>query len=102
MQIIVRGNANIQSLLKTRKKGVSYKPSLLLLAQKVEEGLLLHNTITGEMVLLSEKEKAAFENLPSIETPDISELIDRGFIIPENCDEIKRTEQLRTIFLKKT
>ena len=102
MQIVFSGNQDILLLLKEQQKDVQYKQSEYLLQEKTEDGrLLLLNTISGEMVLLTEEERDAFEKLPSKIEHSLSELFLHSYIVPTSCNEMRRIEQLRAILLRK-
>jgi len=101
MQIVVHGNQSILLLLKEQEKNVQYKRSEYLIHEITEDGrLLLLNTISGEMVLLTEEEKNAFEKMPSNIIPSLSDLFLHGYIVPAARNEMRQIEQLRAIFLK--
>ena len=103
MKVVVQGNQDIMPFL--RKKYVEttkYKLSTYLIRENMEKGqTLLLNTITGEMVLLSRKEMESVENLLSEGKGTVDELIEHGFLVPTDCDEVKRVGQLRNILLRR-
>lgn len=63
-----------------------------------EDGILLHNTITGHIVLLSDEEGKVLEKLPSKPTSAMKEMIENHFLVPEEYDEHKTVNQLRKIY----
>ena len=101
MKIIVQGEYNILQLVASYVEGVVYKKSQYLLQEEVEDGLLLSNTLTGEVVLLSQKERDLLSGLPSIICEGLRELAEHGYVVPETIQEFRRVSQLRAIFLKK-
>lgn len=62
--------------------------------------ILLLNTITGEMVLLTVDEQIAFKNLPSKGCGYLKPLIEHHFLVPVDYNEQKSVDQLRLIFNK--
>ena len=63
--------------------------------------MLLCNTLTGELVLLSAEERAWMDSLPAAAAPDSAELICGRFVVPEGCDEAKAADQLRGLLIKR-
>ncbi len=103
MKVIAQGNQDIKLLL--RKKYVEkalYKASKYLIREDTEGGqVLLLNTITGEIILLLGEERNCFENVLSEGKESLADLIERGFLVPADCDEVKRVGQLRGILLRR-
>lgn len=71
-----------------------------LLKTQVEDGLLLYNVVTSEMILLEGDEERLFNGLPAPHDPAMDELIARHFLVPEGFDESKSVEQLRALLKK--
>ncbi len=102
MRIIVDGDRNINKLLLlSRIHEGNYVPGHYLLRLNTADGMLLCNTLTGELVLLSEEERKAVEALPAAIDPSIKELALRRYLVPEGCCEEQFVEQLRTLLVKK-
>ena len=57
---------------------------------EVNDGLLLLHNMTKEMVLLSHEEQQVFEQSPT----DLPELISHWFLVPEDHDDCKLSQQL--------
>lgn len=102
MKTIVPAKENIAKLWghPKPKEDVQYRPMKYLLKTQVEDGTLVHNVVTGQLVLLSEEETKAFDKLPNGYTPMLDELIQNHFVIPEAFDEHKSVFQLKTILRK--
>lgn len=101
MQVIVQGHKKIEKLLAIKiQNDVVYRPSSYMMIQEVEGGFLFCNTLTGELVFLTEEEKQVFDNLPSLPNDNYLDFIKHGYAIPEECDELGFVEQLRAVFLK--
>ena len=77
-----------------------YRPMRFLLRKQVENGLLLYNIVTSEMILLDESEKRLFECLPAVYNPKMNELIRRHFIVDESLNEHKSVRELRALINK--
>lgn len=101
MKTITEPRKNIALLWKRRKpEQAVYRPMTYLLRAKTEDGLLLYNVVTSEMVLLEEGEARLFESLPTAYCPEMDELIARHFAVPESFNESKSVEQLRALIKK--
>lgn len=101
MKTITEPRKNIALLWKRRKpEQAVYRPMKYLLRAQVEDGLLLYNVVTSEMVLLEQHEARLFESLPAAYSPEMDELIARHFAVPEGFDESKSVEQLRALLKK--
>lgn len=81
-------------------KQATYRPMKYLLKTQVEDGLLLYNVVTSEMILLEGEEERLFSGLPAPHDPAMDELIARHFLVPEGFDESKSVEQLRALLKK--
>lgn len=100
MKTIKEPKKNI-ALLWRRPKPVQavYRPMKFLLRTQVDDGLLLYNVVTSEMVLLDEAETAFFDG-PASHDPAMDELIARHFLVPEGFDENKSVQQIRALLKK--
>ena len=105
MHTIIRGVESINKLLSTKySDNKQYIPSAYVLRYEIDNILLLCNTMTGEVALLSESEKELFNNLPlntSNDSQNLAGLLYHGFVVPNTCDEAKRCDQLKSVFLHK-
>ena len=59
--------------------------------------VLLHNTVTGKLVVLTQKEAEKLDELPAIYSPVIEDMINNHFLVPNNYDEHREVYRLRTI-----
>ncbi len=98
MEIIVQGDKNIRSILsRTYDNDICYQYSQFVIRQEVEEGEILLNTVTGEVVLLSSVECSIVLN-SSVENEEIiSQLVKYGYMVPVDCEEDRNIEQLRQV-----
>lgn len=68
------------------QKGQKYKKIIYCVEQKVDEGYLLYNVLTRELILVSNKEIAALTS-NSIDYLFAQRLCEKWFIIPDNIDD---------------
>ena len=82
MKTIIEGQTNIIKLLGLQNmQDTEYRRMKYLLLRKCDDGLLLHNVITGELVLLNEEEESIFNALPSKCNAMMDELIKKYFLV---------------------
>ena len=102
MIIINEGEKKITQLLhEKRVEGIEYRLSNCVIKENTSQGLLLCNTISGELVLLSSDEKQGIEKLPGRTPSLLSELIMHGYVVPLNYNEKLIVNQLRSIIWKR-
>ena len=80
------GNQKVQA-------GANYRLMHFVVQAAVDDGLLLLHNMTKEMVLLSQEEQAVFEHCPT----DLPELISHWFLVPEDHDDCKLSQQLSNV-----
>lgn len=92
MKIISPANETVMQMLRNfRKPGTKYRKLKYLVDTEVEDGILLFNLFTRELILLTKEE---FENAIENEY-----LRNQWFIVPEECDEKAYVDLVKT-FLK--
>lgn len=77
-----------------------YRPMKYLLKAESEDGMLLYNVVTSEMVLLNDDEAKAFERLPAMYSPEMDELIAGHYLVKEEFEEEKSVLELRALLRK--
>lgn len=88
MREIVSGEQNVVKLLgKQRPKDANYRLMRYVLRGECDDGTLLHNVITGQLVLLDAQESEILDSLPSRMNGLMTELIENSFLVPEDYDE---------------
>lgn len=98
MRVIRQGEKTVIRLLGKQKiKDTQYRLMKYYLKTVCDEGVLLHNVITGKLVLLSEEEMLAISMLPSYPNCGITELIESFFLVPVDYDERDTVTKLRVI-----
>ena len=73
--------------------GATYRLMTFVVQAEVNDGLLLLHNMTKEMVLLSKEEQQVFEQSPT----DLPELINHWFLVPEDHDDCKLSQQLKHV-----
>lgn len=89
MLIILSSNATFDKVVKIQKwaDGTQYRLLIYCIRQETPDGLLLHNTLSREMVLLNEQER---EHML-----DNAYLRDHWFVVPMGFDDRKFVRQVR-------
>lgn len=101
MKTINEGNSNICMILgKQEIKVAKYRLMKYLLDAESNEGILLQNTITGQMVLLNAEEESLIKNLPDNVNENMKPLVESFFLVPEDYNEKQTVLQLREIMKK--
>ena len=101
MKTIKKPRENI-ALLWRRPKPLQtvYRPMKYLIQAQTEDGILLYNVVTSEMILLDDVEGELFESLPAAYDKKMDELIARHFLVKEEFDESKSVRELRALLIK--
>ncbi|MBR5569741.1 MAG: 4Fe-4S cluster-binding domain-containing protein [Oscillospiraceae bacterium] len=90
MKVISPANSTVlQMLAGFKKQGANYRKLKYLVEAEVDDGILLFNLLTRELVLLSKEE---FENATENEL-----LRNQWFIVPEECDEKSYVDLLKSL-----
>ena len=59
--------------------------------------VLLHNVVTGRLVVLTQIEADLLDKLPTVYKPSMKEMVEKHFLVPNDYDEHKEVYKLRTI-----
>ena len=98
MQVLNKASGKIEKAWGKQKiKDCRYRLMKYTISENCDHGLLLHNVITGELVLLDENEKSLLDNLPCKADEKYFELIEKHFLVPIDFDERKIVGQLRQL-----
>ena len=62
--------------------------------------VLLHNVVTGQLVVLDDEEKNALNSLPTHYSSVMESLVHDHYLVPEHYEEHKQVQNLRKILLK--
>ncbi len=96
MRTIVSGEQKVIKLLgKQQIEDTAYRMMRYVLSAACEEGKLLHNVITGQLVLLSAEETELLDRLPTGRCAAMTELIENSFLVPVGYDEKDTVQKLR-------
>lgn len=88
METIVNANSTIKSIIGDQAtKDAEYRLQKYTFKIEVEEGLLLDNVITGQVVLLTEEEKNTLNELPKKPDGVMDQLIAAYYLVPVDFDE---------------
>ena len=80
-----------------KPKDKVYRLMKYILQVDVEDGLLLHNCVTRQLIHLSKEEAEQLSGLPAQPSETMQGLIENHFLVPEDFDEFKSVNQLRKI-----
>lgn len=108
MEILKKANSQVEKIWgKQKRKEEKYRLLSYTVQTKSEAGDLLYNVISGELLLLSEEEKAFLDGFPG-ELPEElpagtlaqtgETLIEKHFLVPLSYDEGKTVKQLRKLY----
>lgn len=101
MKTIVEGSAKVCKLLgEQRVTDKKYRLMRYLIRTNCEDGVLLHNTLTGQLVLLNDKESEAIDNLPCLQTECMTDLIRGHYLVPVDYDEKEIVRKIRILLRK--
>ena len=101
MKIIKEPSKNIVLLWRRPKPVQSdYRPMKYLLKAQIEDGLLIYNVVTSEMILLDDDEARLFGKPSMAYTDKMDELIARHYLVTDTFDESKSVRQLRALIKK--
>ncbi len=79
------------------REGETYRMMRYVLRVDHEDKVLLHNVVTGRLVVLDGTEAEALETLPSLYSPAMEQLVTEHYLVPENYDEHQQVLNLRNI-----
>ena len=98
MKTIVKGRENTIKLLgELQPEHTNYRLMNYTLCSECDDGTLLYNVITGQLVLLNDEESALIKRLPSALQDAMIELINHRFIVPVDYDEKNTVLKLRLL-----
>ncbi len=94
MDIVVQKSGYVDKLLGKQRydKSENYRKIKYLKPVTVEDGLLVFNALTNEMVFLDKQEERSFEDI-DINSEVVKRLIENWYIVPENNDDLKLSRE---------
>lgn len=101
MKIVQEAKKNIAIIWRPPKpvQGI-YRPMKYLIKTQVDDGTILYNVVTSEMVLLNEDEVKLFGSSSREYCSEMNELITHHYLVKEDYDEEKSVAELRAIVRK--
>jgi len=78
----------------------TYRLMYYVLQAEVDDKRLLHNVVTGHLVVLNREEADIIDKLPISYSDTIRDLIANHFLVPEICDEHRQVVDLRIVLSK--
>lgn len=101
MTIIKEGDSGTKKAWgRQTPRNVVYRKFRYVIETACGDDLLLHNTVTGEIVQIGGEERTAWEQLPCQPTESLAELLSRHYLVPEATDDAKAVNNLRTLLKK--
>ena len=98
MKTIVKANSIVSSVVGEQPvKDADYRLMKYTFQVETEDGMLLHNVITGQLVLLTEKEKRALDRLPMRVDEGLTDLISGYYLVPAGFDEYSFVQGYRRV-----
>ncbi len=103
MQVIVEQSKLIYGLFSSQKVlfGESYRKLTYIVTLAVDDGLLVYNTITAELILLENNEIDVFNKNSVFSTNEkiIRKLIEKWILVPMQHDDVKFARQFSKLML---
>lgn len=103
MKTIVEPKEKVAKILGTQRlhTEATYRLMRYVIQTECDKGVLLHNVITGQLVLLGTDEAAALVALPAsmdqLAPTDMSELVAAYYLVPMDYDERSIVDKLRML-----
>jgi len=97
MRIIQKANEDIVKIWDEGKiRQTVYRLLTYIIPVETDDGTLLHNVITGEMIFLDKEEMQKLSALPFDYAPWMDELIKRHYLVQEDNNDMKSADNIRT------
>lgn len=81
-------------------KGETYRLMQYVLRLDHEDKVLLHNVVTGQLVILDQEEQKMIDMLPAAYSPEMESLVAKHYLVPEGSDEHQQVKNMRDILRK--
>lgn len=79
------------------REDITYRLMKYVLRVDHDGKVLLHNVVTGQLVVLDQGEAEALEKMPMTYVPVIEQLVTEHYLVPEDYDEHQQVVNLRHI-----
>lgn len=98
MQVIFKERNTVLNIWgKPKPTDTVYRLMKYTIDTMCDDGILLQNCVTRELVLLNDEEKLIIDSLPCEYNEAMDELIEHRFLVPVEFDEYKSVNQLRSV-----
>jgi radical SAM protein with 4Fe4S-binding SPASM domain len=99
MKTIVEPKEHIEKLWGKQRihEDAVYRQMRYVLRVDHDGKVLLHNVVTGQLVVLSEDEAETLQKLPAEYSPKMEQLVAEHYLVPEDYDEHQQVVNLRNI-----
>lgn len=82
------------------RDGETFRMMQYVMRVEQEGKVLLHNVVTGQLVVLNQEEVSAIERLPGKYSLAMEQLVDGHYLVPGDFDEHQQVVKMRTILRK--
>ena len=79
------------------KEEATYRMLRYVLRVNHDDKVLLHNVVTGRLVVLEHGERDVIEKLPLKYEPVMEQLVEEHYLVPENYDDHLQVKNLRSV-----
>ena len=79
------------------KEKTKYRLMKYVLRFECDNKMLLHNVVTGQLVVLEQAEVGVVESLPKMYEPAMKQLITEHYLVPEDYDEHDPVKKMRLV-----
>ena len=99
MKTIVEPKENINKLWGKQQINETDVYRLMRYVLKVEQDgkVLLHNVVTGQLIVAEQDEAEMLDKLPMTYSPVMEQLVTEHYLVPDNYDEHQQVKNLRTV-----
>ena len=81
-------------------EGIIFRLMKYVLRVDTDDKVLLHNVITGQMVILDEREVELLNKLPAVYSQEMESLVVAHYLVPEDYCEREYVKKLQLILRK--
>lgn len=102
MKTIVEPQQHIKKLwsIPQSLEGTTFRLMRYVIRAAYEDDILLHNVITGELVVLDKEENKITESLPMQYSVTMKQLVEGHFLVPVDFDECQLVKRLQLVLRK--
>lgn len=78
-------------------ENITYRLMKYVIRADHDDVVLLHNVVTGQLVVLEKKEAGIIDQLPVKYVPSLYQLVQRHFLVPVDYDEFEQVSKMKLI-----